>query len=212
VTAGLVARQSTFSKAEPGQALDFVRSLMRRQAFFQCVLVIFISLGVTSAQVKDQPQKQRYIVVPRERTLVTVASQQECPLHIENAQLLLNVDKSWDFNYLYRLRNEGDKPIRAFTIVYLTSEGIGGILHDGRLKNQWLMPGQVIPFKREAENRTVIPLTEELREKLKLGPPAKSLVILMVESVEFADGTKFSDAKNFEALREHFQKLDDARN
>jgi hypothetical protein len=50
-------------------------------------------------------------------------------------------------------------------------------------------------------------LTDELRKKLKLQPPMKGVLVLMVIRVEFTDGSLYDDEPVFLALTSYFQEL-----
>ena len=51
----------------------------------------------------------------------------------------------------------------------------------------------------------IVPLTKEVREKLKLEGPMKGVTILMVVSVEYADGTSYNDEITSKALENYFE-------
>src|SRR5438132_648511 len=155
---------------------------------FTFALVALVGLySVTRAQ--NTKTSERFIIAPPENTLLTVASQPSCPLALEDAKLLLDVDTSWNFKFSYGLRNRGNKPIRSFTVYFWTSEGTGGTLTGRHPEVGALAPGETTPPTSEDSNN-VVPLTPEIREKLKLGRPLKMVVILIVKEVEFADGSR----------------------
>jgi hypothetical protein len=76
-----------------------------------------------------------------------------------------------------------------------------------------LMPGEEIQDENPPE---IVPLTKELKEKLNLrGGTPKAFFVLMVSSVIFGDGTKYTDenAKTsvqtyLEALGERIETID----
>ncbi len=174
---------------------------MRTRQIVAAMGLLCASYFVEAQQVKT---KSKYVVAPSENTLLTVASQPESALVIEDAKLLLNIDRSWDFKFSYKLHNRGSKPIRAFTIHFWTSESSGGTLGHP-MEHGPIAPGEKAEFSLEKQQTFVLPLTDELREKLKVGLPMKLVVILMVENVEFADGSQFSDEKTLRALRDYFE-------
>src|SRR5439155_211589 len=54
----------------------------------------------------------------------------------------------------------------------------------------------------------IVPLTEELKEKLNLrGGRAKAFFVLMVNSVTFGDGTKYTDEKTITSVRTYLEAL-----
>ena len=165
----------------------------------------FLVLSHSSGEPQNKADRAKYVIAPSENTLVTVASQPECPLLIENAQALLNLDSSWAFRFSYELQNRGEKPIRNFTIYFWTSEGRGGTLVASRLKFGVLAVGEKITQSPTTEQGIVLPLTAELRKRLKLGLPMKMVVILMVEKIEFSDGSTFSAETTLNALKKYFE-------
>ena len=173
---------------------------MRTRLVFALIILSCTSLAASAQELKGPG---RFVVAPSENTLLTVASQPACPLSIEDARLLLNVDTSWAFKFSYVLHNRGAKPIRSFTINFWTSEGSGGTLALRRLNVGTLQPGE--KTSSEDKNTIVLPLTSQLRDKLNLGTPLKMVVILIVEEVEFADGSRFSDKETLQALKDYFE-------
>lgn len=165
----------------------------------------FVCFSVNSS-ITAQQGENRYVVVPSEYALLVVASQPDSPLKIESAQLLKATRRGgW---YAVHLRNQGMKPIRTFTLVAwnLLSDGgvTGGTIGLGRDLDEPLMPGRTFNFDCPGK---VIPLTDELREKLQLRGPMKAVVVLMVQEVMFADGSSFSDEATSKALVDQFEKL-----
>src|SRR2546423_14584170 len=72
-------------------------------------LISLVITGAAAAQQSVPREKRRYIVAPRELYLLVSASQPDCPLRIEGAKLLLDVDRGWGISC--RLHNQGSKPI-----------------------------------------------------------------------------------------------------
>lgn len=69
------------------------------------------------------------------------------------------------------------------------------------------MPGKLVPLGG-ADDYEVVPLTEELRDKLKLRGPARAgIVTYIVVKVRFADGTTYDAEPMSEALRAYTVKL-----
>lgn len=171
------------------------------------VLIAIVALlspwPVCVGQARDQLQKARYVVAPSENSLLTVASQPDCPLVLQDAKFLLNVDVSWDFRFSYQLVNRGKKPIREYTVFFWTSEGGGGTLLSERLERGFLAPGESIVSQPPKDR--LIPLSPEIHQKLRLGLPMKVVVVLMITNVEFTDGTKFSDTTTLNALKQYFE-------
>ena len=167
-----------------------------------CLLTLCLPLVVMSQKGETQV-KPRYVLLPPEFSLLTVASQPSCPLQLENARLLYNIDAEGNSNrisYGYEFRNKGEKPIVDFSVVAWTNYGTGGTLtNEWGSKGAQLLPGQAVTYS-EDENRRIVPLTEGLREKLKLNGPLRGITTLIVVRVYFADGSVYQDDKVSNAL------------
>ncbi len=174
-------------------------------------LVVLLYCGVAvRAQETNTQKKELFVEVPREIALATVAYQPNCPLQFENVKLLAGVEggslKSYD------LRNRGTKPIRSVTIG--DSQGNRWSL-DVAKEHGPTIPGQLIPPWSNEDWVQVVPLTNELREKLKLQGSMKGVIVLMVIRVEFTDGTVYDDEAAYKALQNYledvYNKLDRLR-
>jgi len=127
------------------------------------------------------------------------------PPQIEKAERLISVSRGGA--NLYQLRNRSAKPIRSFTVSYTFDGGPGGSWGwEGGTTGELIMPGQCVPSARDSDYE-IISLTEELRDKLKLRGPMRGVVIYMVERVEFADGSIYSDEATAKALRQYLDDL-----
>lgn len=175
-------------------------------------LTAFCMLGQAEAQTAAQPERRRAVLVPLEVLLPVVVSQPDCPLQYEDVKLIKYTE-----GYLtgfvgksYRLRNRGSKPIRSYTKAYLTTGGGGNEVTweapPAPLDSQLLMPGQVPPNDSVVE---IVPLTEELRDKLKLRGPTEGAFFFMVVRVEFSDGTVYSAEREYKALETYFERVSD---
>jgi hypothetical protein len=63
------------------------------------------------------------------------------------------------------------------------------------------MPGHIMTLNDD-ESDEIVPLTESLREKLRLSGPMKGIMVLLVVSVQYADGSGFQES-GYEALAEY---------
>jgi len=59
---------------------------------------------------------------------------------------------------------------------------------------------------KEGSDYDVVPMTREVQERLKPSNEMKTLYILLVEQVVFADGSVYNDSKTFDALFGYFQE------
>jgi hypothetical protein len=176
---------------------------MRYRAAFLCFMFICFVVSASGQQVERQ-QKRRFVVVPPEQALVTVAFQPECPLQFEEAKLLAFVEGGGAATYV--IRNKGTKPIRSFTV------GVPGLklTWSEELTKRLFMPGERIVGGGDDEIE-MVPLTDELRDKLKLKGPMRGVAVFMVIRVEYADGTVYSAEPAYKALRKFSDELDDLR-
>ena len=176
------------------------------------IALLFIASFAFSTGYSQQPKNRQYVIAPPETVFLAVASQPECPLKIENARMLLSVDGNRPIIYHYRLVNRGAKPIHYFTVVAWHSGGSGGTLGnpapwDGRITNQLLMPGRVVPDKADTDVE-IVPLTAESRTKLGLDGSMKHVTVLLVEHISFSDGSTYDYRKTSQALVDFLEKLD----
>ena len=146
-------------------------------------------------------KKNRYVEVPREQVLLVVASQPESPLTIDSAVCLYSLEKGKTI-LRYRVQNRSSKPIASFTVVSWSSSGAGGtlpVLLSG--SSPLLLTGGVLDSMTGEPNYDIVPMTPKLRREIK--QEAKSLFegklrqiyFLLVDQVQFSDGSVFRDAK-----------------
>jgi hypothetical protein len=180
---------------------------MKTYPLFRSLLVLFLLATTAPAQENEPQAKAKYIVVPPENTMIVTAAQPECPVRLEEAKLIVNIDKRWDFRFLYDLYNKATKPIKSISVIFWTTENTGGTLTNG-LNGVTLLSGHRIVSELQTEQREVIPLTDKLRKDLKIDGKMKSVVILMVEKVTFVDGTQFSDTRTFNGLKQFFDEME----
>lgn len=167
------------------------------------VLLTTLFAIAASASGQDKSGAQRYVVVPPDSVLLVTASQPGCPVEITNAKLLNPVDGSRRAAFLYEFRNRGVKPIKSVSVYALNSDATGGgPLYNGHVMKEPLLPGQTLLVGETALEITA--LTRELREKLKFTNHLRALVVLLVQSVEYTDGTVFSDSTTLRALDDYF--------
>jgi hypothetical protein len=180
---------------------------MRYQLNLVFLLLIFVASPVTGQQ-QEQREDNCYVIVPSEEVLLVIASQSGAPIRFEDATLLMSVDGR-QLAVSYNLYNSGAKAIRHLTPVMWTSFDTGGTLAgpgslSGVTADELIMPGQ--KTKEEHPNR-IVPLTAELREKLKLRGAMRAMVVLMVKNITFADGTTYSDEATLKAVQSYFEDL-----
>src|SRR5215472_6853462 len=121
--------------------------------------------------------------------------------------MILYVDAERGGSDVYELRNHGSKAIRAYTVAVWTSIGTGNIVEQKIMRNGPVLPGAIAPQPSEAREVEFVPLTDDLRDKLKLRGPMTAVSVFMVLRVEFEDGSAYSDEPAFAALQEYFEKV-----
>lgn len=162
-------------------------------------LLCLCALTNASAQKSDSRAERRLAVIPPDQGILVVANQQDSPLEFVNPKLLVDMHGLWKTDF--KLRNRGTKPIRAYTVAAIGLNEWGWKATDS---SHYIMPGQVDSLP--GEEGELVPLTEELRDKLKLRGPMKGIMALTVVRVEYADGSAFEE-KAYEAQKEYFEKL-----
>jgi hypothetical protein len=181
---------------------------MRPRIVLMCVLCFFAGASVWAQQ---RSEVRKFVIAPNDAYVLTVASQLECPIQIENAKLLLFAGPGSNWGASYRLRSAGTKPLRlkSITLSMWTSQGIGSSWQElTQDTERAVLPGELITIKEDEAKIEIVPLTPEVRDKLRLGGPLHAVVVLMVEQVKFSDGSVYSDERTSKALQSYFQNID----
>ena len=177
---------------------------MRYLSVILCLVCICV-ISAAGGQQGKQPEKRRAVVIPREYALPVIAQQPGCPLQFERVKMIYALD--WGRRYDIQVRNRGSKPIRSYVIAEVNSAGPASWLEfRGEPPSGLLMPGQTGPPCEEDCDIEILPLTNEIREKLKLTEKMMGVMIFMVMRVEFADGSTYSDEAMYNALRTFFEE------
>jgi hypothetical protein len=167
------------------------------------LVVITLSLTV-SGQMSDREALRTAVIIPADVGLAVVVSQPECPLKIEGAQLLAHLKGG--AGATYRLRNVGRKTIDGYTIAtwYSNNSGTVDDWHaiDGEPP---ILPGH---FQKDSNETRIVPLTDELRVKLDIRPPMRTIRFFMIVEVTFSDGTKYDAKQTFAALQSHLENFE----
>ncbi|HEY3039206.1 MAG TPA: hypothetical protein VGJ66_10740 [Pyrinomonadaceae bacterium] len=154
-----------------------------------------------SGQQVDSPDEHRFVAVPGDQGLILVVSQPDCPLRFEDVKLLVNMKGAWVKSF--KVRNQGTKPIRNYTIAAIASDEWSW---EAPNSAHHIMPGQTAPPLGPDNKVEVVPLTKALREKLKLQGPMKGIVALIVVRLEYDDGSVFEE-EGYESQKEYFERL-----
>jgi hypothetical protein len=157
----------------------------------------------------QQAEIGQYVPLSPRDVLVTVASQPDCPLKIEDASFLYRLDKP-GMMLRYKVRNVSSKPIWLFILDKWNSESVGGTLtlwDAGARSRQELMPGETLELQREGVDYKLTPLTNDLRNKLNLKTETQILYVLLVSEVDFVDGSVYKDKETSARVAALFDKL-----
>jgi Carboxypeptidase regulatory-like domain len=176
---------------------------MRMQLGVLCILCL-CGIGAVRAQQTNTPAKHRFVVLPPDQGRLLLLPQPACPLELIDPKLLVYVDEHpglWAESF--ELRNRGTKPIRAYSVAVLALKEWAWEATDS---GNYIMPGKTAPPLVKGGEDEIIPLTDELREKLELRGPMKGIVALIVKRVEYADGSVFQESA-YDAFEEYFEKL-----
>jgi hypothetical protein len=177
---------------------------MKYRGLLLSALLLTLLWG-TEGNKHEAQHSERAVSVPREISLPVIAYQPNCPLKVSYIDLRRYLDGGGQV--ILKYRNEGDKPIKGYTVAYVTSLGTGMKSVVTRLNpNEWIKPGEELhaagPFRDQ-----LIPLTDELRKELDLKGPMQGIFVFVMIRVEFSDGSVYDDEKVYEALKAHFEKL-----
>ena len=147
-------------------------------------------------------EKPKFFLAPREDTLCVIVYQPDCPLVFEEAKSYYHIGGGGLPSY--KVRNRTNKTIMKFAIRIVNVLGGGdySVTFDGKDRKGWIRPGRHWPDSKEDQNSEVIALSDNLRREYSVGPPMKTLLVFLVERVEFDDGTVYSDEPASKALQE----------
>ena len=185
---------------------------MKRTSFSYLLIPVLLAIS-SCARIHSQPQYQReenrYVVEPPDVVFLLIASQPGSPIGFKDMKLLARIDNRRTA-VSGKIYNAGTKPIRYVSLMLVGYSGAVSTLRgsgpmSGAVRTELLMPGEEIQDEDPAE---IVPLTEELKEKLNLrGGRAKAFFVLMVNSVTFGDGTKYTDEKTITSVRTYLEAL-----
>lgn len=184
---------------------------MKRKSFsYHLVSAMFVILSCAgiNAQTQTESEQHRYVVLPPTFSFLLIANQPGSPIGFKDMKLLLRTDNH-EVVLAGRIYNAGTKPIRYVSLMWGGADGVG-TLHgsgpmSGAVRTELLMPGEEI---KDDDPPEIVPLTDELTQKLNLrADNPKALVVLMVRSVTFDDGTKYTDEKTTASIQNYLEAL-----
>src|SRR6266542_6948631 len=173
-----------------------------------CLVCFWVGVSVWAHQSSEEP---KFVISPSDTYLLAVISHPDCPIQIENAKLLLFIGRGCNWGASHQLRNVGTKPLRihSITLSMWTAQGVGATWEDlSQDSEKAVSPGELIPIREDDRKIEIVPLTDEIRDKLRLRGPLRAVVVLMIEQVRFSDGSVYSDERTSKALKSYFQEIE----
>ena len=162
------------------------------------------------AQQTIEEKSGRYVTVPADVVLLVIASQPDCPLLIESARVLRSLEGDSPGFYSYQLRNIGTKPIIGYTLSVWNTDAAGSTLNPVTLAGE-LVPNQTMRYPFLHQEPDLVPMSNELRQKLGFDVPLRFVAVIMVEHVRFSDGSSYDDDKLSSVVQEYFLKINGFR-
>lgn len=159
--------------------------------------ILIVTTGVAMSQ-----QRPKYETVPNHLALLAVASQVNCPLKIEDPIFLKRVNQP-EVLIKYRLRNVSNKPIRFISVmIQNASGGNENFMPLGRSGR--LLPNETIESAKEGIDYDVVGVYKPSQKAEPSGEALKTLYILLVQKVEFINGTTYDDTRTLDAVFRFF--------
>jgi hypothetical protein len=176
---------------------------MKTTLTYFCWLCLVLGVAGNAVSGQEASSKEtQFVVMPRDIGQVLVVAEPESPLEFVETKLLLNLSsRLWAPSF--RLRNCGTKPIRAFTVA---AAGAGERSWKADSPAKYLIPGQIMALNGDGRDDEIVPLTEELRNRLGLRGPMKGITALLVVSAEYADGSHFQEG-GYEELTDYLDTV-----
>jgi hypothetical protein len=153
-------------------------------------LFVFILFGFASVVAQIGSKAGELVEISPEIALLTIASQPNCPIRIENPKLVYDFS-SKDFRLTYKVLNISKRSIVSFALSKWNIGGGGGDLSGILLKRgRLLSPGKGLAVG-ETSLRKILPLDDALREKIGLKKSMTTVIVVFVKEVRFSDGSVF---------------------
>src|SRR5215470_7908662 len=142
------------------------------------LFLILLTLPIAATKVIGQVEENRTltaVVVPREDVIQATIYQPECPLKIDYTELHAYLDGG--SKYDIKVKHTGSKPIRSFKVAYLDSKGNA---QSWTFSHKIVTPGEVVTVSEEPASTKLIPLSDEIRKKIKLSGGIKEVTLFMI--------------------------------
>jgi hypothetical protein len=161
------------------------------------MIILIVTSGLATSQ-----QRPKYETVPDHTVLLAIASQANCPLKIEDATFLKRVDQP-EVLIKYRVRNVSNKPISFISVMIQNSSGSNeNFMPLGRSGR--LLPNETLDSARLGIDYDIVGVYKS-GQKQEASGGLKTLYILLVEKVQFTDGSTYEDNRTLDALFRFFQ-------
>jgi len=160
------------------------------------ILVIATASGMSQDKIK-------YETVPDDIVLVAIASQSNCPVKIEDATFLKRTDQPGVL-IKYHLRNVSNKSIEFVSLMIQYSSGSGGNSTPMPRVKKVLLPNETLEAVSEPIEYEIVGVYRS-DQKSSTREQLKTLCILLVDKVQFTDGSVYEAPKTLDALFRFFE-------
>lgn len=171
-------------------------------------IVLCLLLVNFSILAQETRSKVKAVVIPSDIYFPTIVSQPDCPLKIEKAfvgKLLDGTEEKF-----FQARNMGNKAVVSFQVYIMGSNGSGSTsIYPYRRNLPSVLPGAVASPGLKENSVEFVPLTEELRQNLRLTGKMRVIAFFMILEVEFDDGSRYDATKLRDSLEEHLRMFED---
>jgi hypothetical protein len=171
-----------------------------------CLLLLtLVGSGILAQKPK---RKTKAVVIPNEIYFPAIVAQPDCPLKIEKAFVGKTLDGTEEM--FFQARNTGSKPIVFFQIDMIGSNGGGqsSIFPYDRTQTS-VPPRAVAPPGLKEDSVEFVPLTEDLKQKLRLTGKMRVIAFFMVLKVQFQDGSTYDATPLLDSLEQHLKMFED---
>jgi hypothetical protein len=159
---------------------------------------------VKSADFLDaRQQSEKKFLIPRNILFPLTAYQPDCPIKFDDVKFVGTV-KSGTGHPVYSFRNNSNKVIISYTIVYRFIGGGGGRISSDEAV---IHPGEIVTIGNMPANESLVSFTSRLRDIKDSSDKMENMLILTVVQVKFSDGSFFEDKKACEALDVYLESI-----
>lgn len=164
-----------------------------------------IALLVVATESVMSQERIKYETVPDHMVLVAIASQTSCPLKIEDATFLKRTDQPGVL-IKYKLRNISNKSIEFVSVMIQYSGGSGGNSTPMPRVKKILLPNETLESVSEPIDYEIVGVYRS-DQKSSASEELKTLIILLVDKVQFSDGSIYEAPQTLDALFRFFQEF-----